>query len=67
MKTTLTLKSFNQFNYSIMALKIDYAEKTAYKYYGGACPINYDKKVSTKAIKERIEELQSFGFKIVEK
>lgn len=58
-----TYKSFNQFNYSIKAIKINYENKSFIVYYGGQCPISYDKKTSTKFINEKIEELQEMGFK----
>lgn len=58
-------KSFNQYNYSKKAIKINYEEKTCTVFYGGQCPIHYDKKVSTKFINEKIEELKTIGFNII--
>ena len=60
-----TYKSFNQFNYSKKAITINYDSKKIYVYYGGACPIHYDKKTSTKAINEKIKELETAGFEII--
>jgi len=60
-------KSFNQFNYSKKALKINYETKEYIVYCGGQCPISYDKKVSTKFINEKIEELKILNFNIIQK
>ena len=63
----IIFKSFNQFNYSKKALKINYETKEFIVYYGGQCPISYDKKVSTKFINEKIEELKALNFNIIQK
>ena len=60
-------KSFNQFNYSKKALKVNYEDKTCVVYCGSQAPISYDKKVSTKFINEKIEELKVAGFNVIEK
>ena len=64
MQQEIIYKSFNQYNYSKKALKINYTTKTAVIYYGGQCPIHYDKKTTTKYINEKIEELKLLEFKI---
>jgi hypothetical protein len=58
-------KSFNQFNYSIKAIKINYENKSFIVYYGGQCPIHYDKKTTTKFINNKIEELKLMKFEEV--
>lgn len=59
-------KSFNQYNYDKIALKINEEEKTATIYKGGACPISYDKKTTAKHIRELIELYRGAGFTIKE-
>ena len=56
-------KSYNQFNYSKKALRINYKDKTYKIYNGGSCPVSFDKKTTTKFINEKIEELEAIGFK----
>ena len=64
MKKEIIYKSFNKYNYSMKAIKINYNDKTVITYYGGQCPIQYDKKTTTKFINEKIEEMTLFGFTI---
>ena len=52
MKKEIIYKSFNKYNYSMKAIKINYNDKTVITYYGGQCPIHYDKKTTTKFINE---------------
>lgn len=52
--------SKNQYGYSVRQLKIDYNNKT---YAVGSFKQSVDKKVSNKAISEKIEELKAMGFK----
>lgn len=52
--------SKNQYGYSVRQLKIDYNNKT---YAVGSFKQSVDKKVSNKAISEKIEELRAMGFR----
>lgn len=52
--------SKNQYGYSVRQLKIDYTNKT---YAVGSFKQSVDKKVTNKAISEKIEELKMMGFK----
>ena len=52
--------SKNQYGYSVRQLKIDYGNKT---YAVGSFKQSVDKKVTNKAISEKIEELKALGFK----
>lgn len=54
--------SKNQYNYSIKQLIIDFDNKTYELRHGGQCRIA-KKNSTTKAINEKVEELQAMGFK----
>ena len=64
MKEEIIFKSYNQYNYSKKAIKVNYATKKIIVYYGGQCPISYDKKTTTKYINDKIEEYKQLGFTV---
>ena len=53
--------SKNQYNYSIKQLIIDFDNRTYELNFGGRCRIA-KKNSTTKAINEKVEELQAMGF-----
>lgn len=60
------LTSKNQFNYSIKQIIVDYTNKTYLINYGSQCQIS-KKNSTTKAINQKIEQLQAAGFTCLKK
>ena len=58
----LILTSKNQFNYSVKQIEIDYDNKTFKVMHGGQCLISR-KNSTTKAINQKIAEMQAIGIK----
>lgn len=60
-----TLKNFNQYNFTVLTLEINYNNKTYKLYKGMDAPIDYDERTTKPKIYKKIEELETLGFKEV--
>lgn len=59
-------KAKNQYNYTILAIQIDYVNKKAVLYHGQTAPLHKMKKASAKKIRELWEVCKTLDFSLEE-